>query len=120
MNFLAKSGKLSGMLARIIPVLGYDRGMVRLSYERLPQYDFALDGLKKVLSIMERTLQHFRATDDVVPITLQFSQSDLDQTFRQTNELLVAGHVRDDNVDYRSEDNDNMVMVIMTMMLICR
>ena len=91
------------MLARVIPVLGYDRGMVRLRYERRSEYNFPLKGLKKVLSIMESCFQEKTSTDERPSVTLQFSCSNLDSTYRKTNDLLVAGYCQNDVTDYRNE-----------------
>ena len=101
-SFIEKSGKFSGMMARIIPIIGYDRAMVRLDYERLAQYEFSLTGLKKVLTVMERHFQQFRVSSRYHGITLQFSQSRLDKEYRKTNGLLLAGFRNGNAVDYRS------------------
>jgi len=100
-TFITKSGRHSGMLGRIIPVLAYDKPMVGLAYGRLPQYAFPLNGLKKVLSIMETNFQHCSCSDDLPSLTLQFSASKLDETYRATNELLVAGFEENGETDYR-------------------
>ena len=100
-TFVEKSGRLSGMLARVIPVLSHDREMIRLVYEKLPQYDFSLDGLKKVLGIMEVKFHKCSSTEEVPPVTLQFSQSRLDEEFRNTNKLVVGQFKKDGVIAYR-------------------
>ena len=102
-DFMAKSGRFSGIMARIIPILGYDRDIVRLTYERLRPYQFSLSGLKQVLGIMEGYFQHFSVSDATPSVTLQFSPSALDTEFRETNELLVADFKNDNDVDYEGQ-----------------
>ena len=88
------------MLARIVPVLGYERDMVRLEYERLPPYNFAMSGLKKVLTVMERHFQEFSIAAPSSGITLQFTESHLDSAFRATNHLLVEGFKQENVINY--------------------
>ena len=58
-SFIEKSGKFSGMMARIVPIIGCDRAMVRLEYERVAQYEFSMTGLKRVLTVKENHFQNF-------------------------------------------------------------
>ena len=44
--FVEKSGIRSGLLARIIPVLSFDREAVRLGFQRMPKRSFSLVGIK--------------------------------------------------------------------------
>ena len=89
------------MLARIIPIIGFDRDMVRLEYERLPQVNFPLTGLKKVVGIMEKHFKSNSSSDDTPSVTLQFSPSTLDTAYRNTNNLLVEGLGGNNDMNYR-------------------
>ena len=98
---MEKSGNLSGMLARVLPILAYDRNIARLTYERLPKYAFPLKGLLKALQIMEAKFHTSGSTDNEPILKLQFSQSAIDKTYRKTNELLVASFREQAETDYR-------------------
>ena len=89
-SFIERSGRNSGMLARVVPILGYDHKFARLSFERLVEYDFPLNDLKKVLGIMELLFQSHDVADAQPPLKLQFCASTLDLNYKQTNELLIT------------------------------
>ena len=74
--FITKSGTDSGSVARVLPVIGYDRDMIRLMQEYLPLASTSLDGIKSVLTIME---QKFVAVSSLLkpPIVLQFEESEI-------------------------------------------
>ena len=89
------------MLARIIPIIGYDRGMIRIEYERLPQVSFPLTGLKKVVGLMEKHFKSYSSSDDSPSVTLQFSPSALDTAYHKTNKLRVEGLPRNNDMHHR-------------------
>ena len=89
--FVQKSDRRSGVLARVLPILSYDREIVRLACEKLPPYFFPLDGYKEAIEEMEKKFADAEPDSSVPPLTLQFSQSTLTSNFRQTNALLVEG-----------------------------
>ena len=89
-SFVQKVGNLSGMLARVLPVLAYDRDIIRLDYERMPHYPFPIDGLKQALMIVENHLARFESDQNTPPLTFQFSESILDKNYRATNALRVS------------------------------
>ena len=89
-QFVEKSGIRSGVMARVLPVLSFGRNFSRLEFERLPKHHFNMKGLKKVLAIMEETFQNAESTDELSPVTFQFSQSRLDEAYRDTNNLLIS------------------------------
>ena len=86
---MEKSGSNSGSLARVIPVLAYDRELVRLQHERLPSKSFSFDGLKEALGILENKFCNQTSVDEVPALTLEFSTSTLMNQFRSTNNLLT-------------------------------
>ena len=51
--FVEKSVIRSGLLARIILILSFDREAVRLGFRQMPKRSFCLGGIKKVLGILE-------------------------------------------------------------------
>ena len=101
--FVEKSGIRSGLLARIIPVLSFDREVVRLGFQRMPKRSFCLDGLKKVLGILEAEFEECNANDLNPPLTLQFSNSVLDSDYRNTNKHLVADCINGPVIDLRGK-----------------
>ena len=48
-----KSGATSGSLSRVLPVITFDRDMIRLLNERLSSNPFSLQGLKRAFGILE-------------------------------------------------------------------
>ena len=52
--FWTKSGTSSGSLARVLPIIGWDRELIRLQQESLPPYSFKLSGIKTILELMEK------------------------------------------------------------------
>ena len=100
-QFVEKSGIRSGMMARVLPVLSFGRDFSRLGFERLPKHNFSMEGLKKVLAIMEETFQRAESTDELSPVTIQFSQSELDEEYRDTNKLLISPFTDRPVTDYR-------------------
>ena len=98
--FVEKSGPTSGTLARVIPILSFDRDTVRLPQEKLPPSSFSLVGFKKALAVMEFEFANSLATNNEPPITLQFSRSNLQQQFRRTNALLIRDFRQHGDVDY--------------------
>ena len=98
--FVEKSGPTAGTLARVIPILSFDRDTVRLPQEKLPPSPFSLDGFKKAFAVMEFEFANSLATDNEPPITLQFSRSNLQEQFRRTNALLIRDFRQDGDVDY--------------------
>ena len=98
--FVEKSGPTSGTLARVIPILSFDRDTVRLPQEKLPPSSFSLDGFKKAFAVMEFEFANSLATNNEPPITLQFSRSNLQQQFRRTNALLIRDFRQHGDVDY--------------------
>ena len=91
-DFIKKAGPNSGCLARIIPIIGLDRNMVRMQQEQMSPYSFSLDGLKSAFSIFETKFNKFTAQDKP-PIVLQFSQSNLLKEFRENNDRETAPHM---------------------------
>ena len=55
-----------------------------------------------MLTVMERHFQECKISGPSCGITLQFTQSVLDNTFRATNAHLVADFQDGDNVNYRA------------------
>ena len=98
--FVEKSGPTAGTLARVIPILSFDRDTVRLPQEKLPPSPFSLDGFKKAFAVMEFEFANSLATDNEPPITLQFSRSNLQEQFRRTNALLIRDFRQHGDVDY--------------------
>ena len=98
-TFVQKVGNLSGMLARVLPVIAYDREIIRLDYERMPHYAFPLDGVKEVMMIIENHFATFESSQATPPLTFQFSESTLNKTYRETNSLLVAVFDEDEEND---------------------
>ena len=78
------------MMARVLPIIGYDRDTVRLDYERLPFHAFQLKGLKDALLTLEEAFAKYESTDEGPPLILQFSESVLDTNYRATNSHLVS------------------------------
>ena len=74
-QFVKRSGTSSGTLARVLPVLSYDRSIVRLANEKLPPCHFNLAGYKKAFEIMERHFCKSSSDSEDPPLTLQFSRS---------------------------------------------
>ena len=89
--FVQKSGPTSGSLARVIPIVGYDREMTRMLYNRLPAYSFSLCGLKKAFEILETYFMNCSSECDVPLLTLQYSESVLMKNFRETNKHFISG-----------------------------
>jgi len=58
-DFVTRSGPKSGYLARVLPVLGCDREMIRLMQYRLPSFALPLNGITEVLGIMEKKYCEF-------------------------------------------------------------
>ena len=75
-DFVKKAGSNSGALARVVPVLGWDRQMIRLQQEKMSPYSFSLQGIKDVLSILEERLAMNKWSDEP-PLILTFSPSTL-------------------------------------------
>ena len=89
-SFIEKSGCNSGTLARVIPILGHGHKFARLGFERLVEYDFPFNGLKKVLGIMELVFQSRNVADAQPPLKLQlFWASTLDLNYKKTYGLLI-------------------------------
>ena len=89
-QFVEKSSIHSGVMARVLPVLSFGKNFSRLGFERLPKHHFNMKDLKKELAIMEETFQNAELTVELSPVTLQFSQSRLDESYRDTNNLLIS------------------------------
>ena len=53
-DFWTKSGTSSGSLARVLPIIGWDRELIRLQQESLPPYSFKLSEIKTILELMEK------------------------------------------------------------------
>ena len=101
-SFVQKSGATSGTLGRVLPVLTFDRDMIRLTNECLPPYFFSLEGMQTAFSILEDNFQNISCTDGISCIILEFSNSTLFDEYRATNALLT----RDDrNVNTRNLGN---------------
>ena len=99
---MEKAGVNSGALARVLPVLAYDREMIRLQHERLVSYTFSLDGLKEAFGILEAAFSN--ATSDAAepPLIIEFSTSVLMKNYRSTNNLLTSGFRRNGLINVRS------------------
>ena len=69
------------MLARVVPVLSYDRDVVRLATEKLPAYFFEIKGYKRAFEIMERHFSNVSTCSADPPLTLLFSRSLLNAQF---------------------------------------
>ena len=85
-----KSGATSGSLSRVLPVITFDRDMIRLLNERLSSNPFSLQGLKRAFGILEQQFQDVSSTDNEPSITLEFSRSTLLDNYRATNDLLTV------------------------------
>ena len=85
-DLLNKSGPKSGTLARILPVIGMDRQMIRLLQDKLPLLSMPLNGIKSVLSIMETKFASVSSLDKP-SIILQFEDSTLLNNFRLNNDI---------------------------------
>ena len=88
-QFIRKSGPTSGSPARVLPVLAYDRELVRLQRNRLPLYTFSLSGMKTAYGILESHFSKY-ASYDLPPLTIQFSSSELMDAYRNTNDHLTS------------------------------
>ena len=107
-EFATKAGATSGALARVLPVLAFDREMIRLQNERLPAYTFNLDGIKEAFEVLEDQFAEYTAEDIDPPITLEFSESRIMREYRNTNSLLIS--------QYRGEDEANMRAAMKTLL----
>ena len=84
-----KSDPKSGVSARVLPVLTYDREIVRLASEKLPPYFFPLKAYKEAFLVMEKQFANAESNSCDPPLTLQFTRSTLTSVFRTTNALVV-------------------------------
>ena len=92
-DFVTKSGASSGTLGRVIPVITFNRTMIRILSERMPIYTFPLTGLKKIFTILEGKFRKVNSNCEEPPIILEFSSSSLmDNNYRKTNNLLVLNY----------------------------
>ena len=107
-EFASKAGATSGALARVLPVLTYDREMIRLQNERLPAYTFQLDGIKEAFEVLEDQFSEYTSEDIDPPITLEFSESRIMREYRNTNSLLTS--------QYREEGAENMREALKTLL----
>ena len=98
--FVERSGPTSGTLARVIPILSYDRDIVRLAQSKLPPASFSLDGLKRAFAVIETAFTNCLVTQETPTITLQFSRSILQQDFCNTNALLIRDLMQDDEINF--------------------
>ena len=87
-DFVQRSGHDSGTLARVLPIIGCDREMIRLLQAKLPAVSIPLEGLKTVLSIMEEKFTGYRAAGKP-PIILKFADSKLLNKFRLQNDIAT-------------------------------
>ena len=99
-DFVSKSGASSGTLGRVIPVITFDRTMIRILSERMPIYTFPLTGIKKIFTILEGKFRKVNSNCEEPPIILEFSSSYLMDNYRKTNNLLVQ--------NYNGEQNRNL------------
>ena len=97
---MQQSGPNSGSLARIVPVIGLDREMVRLGQDRLPSCSFPLDGVKAILAIMEDMFSLY-TSEDKPPVILKFKESALLNNFRLENDIKTNASRVEGNFDLK-------------------
>ena len=107
---MQKTGLNSGYLARVMPILCYDREVVRLQQDNLPSYSFSLDGLKKAFCIFESKFSRFSAKDIDPPITLEFSDSVNLYIFRSANHIVTSY--------FRHNGNSNLCGTLTTLLYV--
>jgi len=99
-KFVEKAGSMSGALARVVPIIGLDKEMVRLHQERLPPFSFELDGIKTILKKLEEAMGIF-TSDKEPPIVICLSESELLHQYRQDNATKTSVDRGDDSFDLR-------------------
>ena len=88
-------------MARVLPIIGMHRNMVRLLQEKLPSFSVSLEGLKKVLAIMENKFSEIKSVDKH-PIILKFMDSVIQNNFRLQNEIKTNNSRIQGKFDYDS------------------
>ena len=76
-------------MSRVIPVITFDREMIRMLSERLPSYPFSLQGFKLAFALLENQFRDISCNENEPCIILQFSESTLLNNYRATNDLLT-------------------------------
>ena len=93
-----KSGRTSGTVARLLPVLTFDRDLIRLQSERLPQCSLSLQGLESAFIALESKFKEVTCGINESCVTLEFSRSTLLDNYRANN-LLLTRNARSRNSD---------------------
>ena len=88
-------------MARVLPILAHDREAIRMSYERMDDYDFKLKGLKEVFAVLERLFSTNNSDDCSPLLTFQFSESVLQKEYRKNNTLMVAEYDHAPDTNYK-------------------
>ena len=89
MKFVKNAGPESGALARVLPVIGVDREMIRLQQERLPPFSVSLEGVKTILRILEEKFAAYGCSSNA-PVVLSFTESELLSNYRVANDINTA------------------------------
>ena len=73
---MEKAGPKSGALARVVPIIGYDREMIRLQQDPMSAFAISLEGTKKILSILEAKIDN-KVSGEKPTIIPKFGNSEL-------------------------------------------